>query len=198
MNPPSLLQQPALLEQHTHRNNKPNQFDKAAFGCSELHFHGLHCSDFPPSDRIKAMKVMGLQPPAPPSLQTAGFPRGLQGVNNAARTKAAPTPGTRHLSFLTCHRVVLIPEPCFLTHFLCSSKGLEPISGTTKAVEILPSQSSLKLLSMNTWCLVLTALRPNHAHQPCHPFPVQHQTTLHSFHFPLGVTIQTPFEVDTL
>lgn len=92
-NPPSLLQQPVLLEQYTHRNNKPNQFDEAAFGCSELHFRGFHCSDSPLSDSIKAVKVMGLQPPAPPSLQPAGLPRGLQGVNNAARTKAAPTPG---------------------------------------------------------------------------------------------------------
>lgn len=74
-------------------------------------------------------------------------------------------------------------------------QGLEPISGTTEAVEIFPSQSSLKLLSRNTpgaWSSQCWA------HQLRHPFLVQHQTTLHSLCFPLGVTIQTPFEMDTL
>lgn len=42
---------------------------------------------------LKQWRWWGCSPQPPPSLQPAGLPRGLQGVNNAARTKAAPTPG---------------------------------------------------------------------------------------------------------
>lgn len=109
-----------------------NQINSTRQLLAAVNYISMDFTDSALSDRIKAVKVMGLQPPAPPSLQPAGLPRGLQGVNNAARTKAAPTPGTSS------------SRPSF-----AATKAWN--HSTTKAAEILPSQSSLKLLSMTTY-----------------------------------------------